>query len=285
MKTDLGYLPEQKQQELTYLVQLIQDTTPAEMVILFGSYARNDWVEDKYDNEHFRYQSDMDILIIVETKSEIVQSKYQREIKRKIKQDKSLKTPVSVIIHDIEFINRRLGKAQYFFTDIKKESILLYDSQKFQLQEARELLPQERKRLAREDFDYFFKRAGKFEKLAKFSLSEKDHNEAAFLLHQTTERLYTAILLVFTRYKPNTHNLEILREMAYSVSNELLPVFPLDSDENVWLFDLLVKAYVDARYKRSYSITKDELEQLIKHIEHLRDVAHAICEKKIESFV
>ena len=40
------------------------------MIILFGSYARNEWVEEKYDEEHYKYQSDFDILVIVETKSE-----------------------------------------------------------------------------------------------------------------------------------------------------------------------------------------------------------------------
>ncbi|MEM9243457.1 MAG: HEPN domain-containing protein [Pseudomonadota bacterium] len=285
MKTDISYLPVQKQQELTYLVQLIQDTAPAEMIILFGSYARNDWVEDKYDEEHFRYQSDMDILVVVETKSETTQSKYQLDIKHTIRQDETLKTPVSIIVHDIEFFNRRLRKGQYFFSDIKKEGIFLYNSGNYQLDEAKELLPLERRNLAFEDFEYYFKEADEFKEIVDFCLSKNRLNKAAFLLHQTAERLYAVILLVFTRYKPNTHNLEILRKLAYSVSNELAPVFPLSTDENRWLFDLLVKAYVDARYKPSYKITKNELEQLIKHVEYLRNVAHSICEKKIESFV
>jgi hypothetical protein len=37
-------------------------------------------------------------------------------------------------------------------------------------------------------------------------------------------------------------------------------VFPLDTDEHKRLFELLRKAYVDARYKLHYKITKEELE-------------------------
>ncbi len=45
-------------------------------------------------------------------------------------------------------------------------------------------------------------------------LIERVINQAAFELHQATESLYTCILLVFTRYKPNTHKLELLRKLS-----------------------------------------------------------------------
>src|SRR6185295_12894995 len=116
-------------------------------------YARNEWVEEKYDEIHYRYQSDVDILVIVKTQSELAPAKLERDIEDRIEKNEYIKTPASVIVHDIDFVNRRLGRAQYFFTDIKKEGILLYNSGKFQLQEARELSPTERKRLAQEDFN------------------------------------------------------------------------------------------------------------------------------------
>src|SRR5262245_48148929 len=117
MKIDLNYLPTYKQIELSTIISIIKEIAPAEMIILFASYARNDWVEEKYDADHYRYQSDFDIVVIVETKSEFAQSKFERDIEDKIDETDSIKTPVSIIVHDIAFINRRLNKAQYFFTD------------------------------------------------------------------------------------------------------------------------------------------------------------------------
>jgi uncharacterized protein len=38
------------------------------------------------------------------------------------------KTPVTVITHDIDVVNRMLSEEQYFFTDIEKDGILLYDA-------------------------------------------------------------------------------------------------------------------------------------------------------------
>jgi len=284
MKTDLAYLPENKQVELEEIATLINRTVPAEMVILFGSYARNSWVEEKYDDEHYRYQSDFDILVIVETKSEFAQSKFERNIEDIVDQKEGIRTPISIIVHDVNFINRRLGKAQYFFTDIKKEGVLLYDSGKYQLNDIRELLPEERQKLAKEDFEYWFNNAHEFFLDFKNAFNRESYSKAAFELHQTAERLYSGILLVFTRYKPNTHDLAILRRLTNSVDSRLVKIFPLDDLENKRLFKLLRKAYVDARYKRSYEITKNELDQLSQRIDELYNLGKSLCQEKINGF-
>ena len=54
-------------------------------------------------------------------------------------------TPVTLIHHSIGFLNDRLSRGHYFFTDIIKEGILLYDSKHHDLAEPRELTPEEYK--------------------------------------------------------------------------------------------------------------------------------------------
>ena len=47
MKKSLAHLPERKRGELARIVSIIRASVPqAEMIILFGSYARGDAVED-----------------------------------------------------------------------------------------------------------------------------------------------------------------------------------------------------------------------------------------------
>ncbi|HVV68490.1 MAG TPA: HEPN domain-containing protein [Gammaproteobacteria bacterium] len=285
MKNSLEYLPSNKQIELADIVKIIMEISMPEMIILFGSYARNEWVEVKYDENYYRYQSDIDILVIVKTHSESTQAKLERDIEERIRKNVDIKTPVSVIVNDIDFVNKRLSRAQYFFTDIKNEGVLLYDSAKFQLKEARELSPAERKKFAQEDFNYWFSKAEKFISGFRFYLQNKDYTEAAFLLHQVTERLYSGILLVFIRYKPNTHDLYVLRKLANSVDYHLAQVFPLDNAENKRLFKLLKKAYVEARYRPNYTITHDELMKLYEQVEKLNKVGELICHEKINSFI
>ena len=233
----------------------------------------------------FRRSTQHDTLVVVENKSESAQAKYEREIEIALEQETEILTPVSVIVHDIEFVNRRLRKAQYFFTDIKKEGVLLYDSGRYQLSEAKELLPAERKKLAQEDFQYWFYSSNRLLETFNFSIQKEYFSDAAFLLHQVTERLYSGILLVFTRYKPNTHDLAILRKLVNTLDHRFNAILPLDTVENRHLFKLLRKAYVDARYKPNYKITRDELLELFQQVQALKTLGEVLCQEKINSFV
>ena len=46
-----------------------------------------------------------------------------------------------------------------------------------------------------------------------------------------------------------------------------------------------MKAYIDARYKKSYRITKKQLEYLAKRVKVLQRLTKKIYIEKIESFV
>ncbi len=68
MKKSLAHPPKHKREELKLVTEIILDECPTVlMVILFGSYARGDWVGDTYveDGITYEYASDFDILVIV----------------------------------------------------------------------------------------------------------------------------------------------------------------------------------------------------------------------------
>lgn len=282
----LQHLPSEKQRELKKVTQIICQHSEVGMVILFGSYARGDWVEEyEEDGIHFKYQSDFDLLVIVsETCKAHEQKKLYGSIFKVIHDLPAIHTPISVLVHDINFINCHLKKAQYFFSDIKKEGITLYDSGKFKLEEPIELDNKQRYQLAKEDFNYYFEKAKKFTLGFKLYLNSGDNSEAAFLLHQVTERLYTCVLLVFTRYKPNTHKLDELRKLTNPLDKRLIKIFPLTSQEEIDRFTLLCQAYVEARYNKSYTITKKELAWLRKKVQELSKLTKILCHEKIKSF-
>jgi predicted nucleotidyltransferase len=283
VKTTLEHLPEHKRDELRAIADHLSGQKGVEMVVLFGSYARGDWVEELADDGvHYKYQSDYDLLVVTESASLADRSGHWLKVEREAR--RLGRTPVTLIAHDIEFVNRRLRKGQYFFSDIKKEGVLLFDSGRFELAEPRELTPVERKKLAEEDFEFWFTR---FEShIIDFGhcVERGDYPKAAFELHQATERLYGAILLVFSRYKPSTHDLETLGKQAAALEPKFLEAFPLGTPEERRRFELLRKAYVDARYKPSYRITREELDWLAARVQHLRELADRLCRERIDSF-
>ncbi|MFX4813552.1 HEPN domain-containing protein, partial [Acinetobacter baumannii] len=63
-------------------------------------------------------------------------------------------------------------------------------------------------------------------KLAAFALQEGELKDAAFLLHQATERAYICFLLVRTLYFPRSHNIKFLRSLAEDSDPRLIETWP-----------------------------------------------------------
>lgn len=116
------------------------------------------------------------------------------------------------------------------------------------------------------------------------AFKRRDYKNAAFYLHQSTERFYTTTLLVFTHYKPKEHDISKLGKQVNNLDQRFFPVFPRSTPEEERLFDLLKKAYIDARYKREYKITKKELECLAGRVRKLQKLTKEICREKIEGY-
>ena len=161
---------------------------------------------------------------------------------------------------------------------------MLYSSGRVPLPEIKELSVRERKYYAQKDFDNWFESAENFYGLYKHALDNKIYKEATFLLHQAAERFYTTISLTFTGYKPKLHDLEKLGVRAQTLNDEFKDIFPRETQKERDLFDLLKRAYVEARYNMEYEITKEELEYLAERVKLLQATAEKVCKEKIKSF-
>ncbi|MDR0660441.1 MAG: nucleotidyltransferase domain-containing protein [Prevotellaceae bacterium] len=68
MKKSIAYLPKRKQHDLEWLTkEIISKLTKVEMIILFGSYARDEYVDYDERNDfgiRTSYRSDYDILVV-----------------------------------------------------------------------------------------------------------------------------------------------------------------------------------------------------------------------------
>ena len=139
MKRSLAHLPKHKQQELIEITSITKVNPGVEMVILFGSYARGDWVEDIYTEGHitYEYKSDFDILVIVKNRQYARRIITWDKMESAIHNSRTIKTWATVIVHDIAEVNKALLRRQIFFTDIKKEGVLLYDSKRYKLEKHR----------------------------------------------------------------------------------------------------------------------------------------------------
>jgi predicted nucleotidyltransferase/HEPN domain-containing protein len=286
MKKSLAHLPKHKREELKLVTEIILDECPTVlMIVLFGSYARGDWVEDTYVENHitYEYASDFDILVIVRSGKIVNSTDTWRRAEARARRF-PVRTWTNLIVESIETVNNALARGHYFFTDIKKEGILLYNTREFKLARQRKLNPKERRGMARANFEEWSTSAKDAYRQYEHALHDRSYKWAAFDLHQATECFYGAILLVFTNYKPKMHDLEKLGHMVAGHDPALLTVFPQATDEQKKCFDLLKRAYVEARYNPGYKITKAQLEYLAERAKKLQRLTKRICQARIESY-
>lgn len=278
----LPKLPPEKQFEIQKALEIILEVANPEKVILFGSYAKGKWVDDitMEDGITFHYQSDFDFLVVIKD-----DSIKEFELKSKIENRavNSVRGIVSPLVHSIDYINEGLSVGQYFFKEIIEEGILLYDSGTSTFVSPKELSPDQQLGRAQEYFEMWFPMGVDFLLDGKSAFERKRFRVSNFYLHQATEHFYASLLLVLKGYKPKSHNLGNLRNYAKNLS---LDIFRLFSDqENPDLesktFKVLKKGYIDARYKKDFSISEDELAETLNKVAEMSELVGIIAREEL----
>ncbi|MEI8631545.1 hypothetical protein P4S72_04330 [Vibrio sp. PP-XX7] len=102
-------------------------------------------------------------------------------------------------MHTLSEVNVQLQQGHYFFRDIREQGIVLFSSTPRELILPGDLTEEERRTIAQKHFNQWFSRAADSIKTFNFNFKESMMNEAAFNLHQATERLFACTLLVCTQ--------------------------------------------------------------------------------------
>jgi predicted nucleotidyltransferase len=230
MRTELDHLPLAKRRELDRVVQILfEEFDDAHgkpdgqrklgrilKVILYGSYARGNWVDEPHTAK--AYQSDFDLLVIVNQKELTDRVAYWEKADERLNRERTitqnLKTPVNFIVHSLQEVNDGLAHGRSFFIDVARDGIALYQAEDSELHQPKPKTPDEAFTAASEYFEEWFSAALSAQKGFHFYMSQKEYRDAAFTLHQASERLYHCILLVTTFYTPHVHNLAFLRTQA-----------------------------------------------------------------------
>ena len=293
MKSDLDHLPQSKQQELALIQRILlgefeaaigQATQPHKRggkvlkIILFGSFARDDWVDEPENG----YQSDYDLLVVVSHRDLTEIADYWYVAEDKILRDPAIARPVNIIVHALDEVNQALLRGEYFWVDIARDGIALYELPCHSLATPMPLTPADAHQMAKGYFEYWLPSVGAFNRGARYALADGDINKAAFDLHQATERLYICFLLVHTLYFPRSHNIKFLRSLAEDKEPRLIEAWPRDGKIDRRRFELLKRAYVEARYSLSFAVSSDDLDALVATVERLCGMVHDLCLARLE---
>lgn len=284
-------LPARKQRDVAYIVTSLHKALDTFLegktgskakykilkIILFGSHAKGTWVNDPVNG----YMSDYDILVIVNAESLVEEYEVWNTAEERIM--RSISSPLGLIVHTLADVNSKLKQGHYFFKDIREEGVELYSVAGKELAQLGDLTEEERLIIASKHFQQWFESATDFYETFIFAKGRGKLKQAAFLLHQTTERFFACTLLVCTNYLPRTHDIEHLRSLCAQQDTDFASLFPADNKFHRRSFQRLKRAYVDARYSEHYEITLEELNYLADEVKRLQKITEVTCRGKIET--
>lgn len=297
MKSNLDHLPDRQQEELERITSHLLNGFAAATaggtqpwrrgakiykIILFGSYARGDFVDEPENG----YLSDFDILVVVSDEKLTDTADYWWETEQKILHDPGIGRIVNLLVNDLDDINQGLDAGLYFFREVIEQGVTLYEIPGHDFNPLKPLNDQAALELAlryfQEQSDTMDTRLEKAE-IGIIKGQEKDWPQsAAFDLHQTVEAAYVAVLLLTGFYAPRSHNIKFLRAQAEAKAPSLIPAWPRETREHRKPFEKLKRAYVDARYnKASYKITTAELDNLKRTVEGLVALVRDVCDHRL----
>ena len=196
---------------------------------------------------------------------------------------KRLTAPANFIVHSLTDVNKQLKKGRPFFVDIVRDGIALYEAADHPFNQAEPLSAEAARAEAQSYFDEWFGTAVEFAAGAEFHRERAAPKLAAFNLHQATERLYHCVLLVLTLYSPKSHKLNFLRSQAEQIAPILIAAWPRETRPEQRCWELLRRAYVDARYSPHYKISGEELAWLTERIAVLQTTVEAVCRDRLNS--
>jgi predicted nucleotidyltransferase/HEPN domain-containing protein len=294
MARSLDHLPEGKRAELALVTDLLRREFEAavatrwseqlkagqiQRIVLYGSYARGDWVEDPVG----RYFSDYDLLVVVadEPHTDVIEfwEGAERALLEELASGERLRTPVNFIVHSQGEVDDALSRGRPFFIDILNDGICLFEAEDApECATPQPLTPSAELREALLHWEVESTAAASFLRSAGHAVNDQDWSLAAFLLHQTAEHLYNGLVLTLTLYTPKSHNLVRLRNLAERLHPELSQIWPIETKFQKRCFELLRQAYVKARYSPHYKVSPEELAWMRERIELLSDRVRGLCE-------
>jgi uncharacterized protein len=218
MKTNLDHLPAAKQHELEHIktvfmrefeVAIAGGTQPWRRngkilkLILFGSFSRTDWVDEPQNG----YQSDWDLLIVVNHEKLTDIADYWFVAEDKLLRDPEVGRPVNIIVHTLSEVNEALAKGRYFWVDIIHDGVMLHELPGYPLAAPMPPTAADAYETAKGHFDAKEVDVRRWLETAEFQTGQSADDIgfrklAAFSLHQAVETAYACFLLVRTFHSP-----------------------------------------------------------------------------------
>ncbi|MBQ4279291.1 MAG: HEPN domain-containing protein [Rikenellaceae bacterium] len=282
MLKSIKYLPEKDQENLKQVVSLIlEELYGCERIILYGRWSRAGYRA----SAHPVQRADYELLILIAPGSSVEMTvRKLRKVRKRFLRGSAGGADLLLQAADILVFNRYLDESRYLYTCIKRDGIELYSSGQYRLARRRPVDYRAVGLLAQSYFDGKLATATGFMSGAAFHLGEGNYALALFSLHQSIESLYHTIHLVFTLVKPREHDLEQLIFRTRNLAPGIEQLFPRYGPDGERLFQLLRRAYIEARYNPEFTVSREDVETLLPLVRHIGETVAYVCREQIAAY-
>jgi len=252
-------------------------------LILFGHFTKGAGPGDIPTGS----KSGMNLLVIVSHRDLTGMSAFWDEVEDRIMNDHQVKSPVTLIIHTLPDVNRHIKDGACFFTEIIRHGIMIHeDMEPGKDGRPKNILASPSGSDSQRAFEIGLahhlncrESAESFLAIGRTCIgSTRPSNKiAAFQLNQAAESAYRMFLLTVTQYAPASHHLGKLRSLARAIDPRIDEAWaPLQKPYSQY-FQLLQRAYLEARYSSDYETDADILAWQADRIEVLISLADTLC--------
>jgi hypothetical protein len=126
MNTSTTHLTALQQTQLQTIGKIIIEGTHPEKIILYGVYDTTEGLPDFSVQSRITHTLGNYYILVLTKRSE---RRSEAEVLDIILNRCRSYMPVTVIVHDIQYVNIQLAEGRYFFTTVCQTGILLYDAE------------------------------------------------------------------------------------------------------------------------------------------------------------
>lgn len=228
------------------------------------------------------------LLVIASHRALADMSAFWEEVEDRFRHDTDIRQNLICLVHTAQEVNQKLRNGSALLSEISRHGIVLSGDDAL---ESRFATPEKDRQISLFDSKEAIKsginQRSKWSKLSRLHLRTASDriaaneqvtlNFAAFQLHQAAESAYRMFFLTVTSYAPATHQLGRLRHLARSIDQRLEEAWRPDQGSHRHYFDLLCRAYIEARYSQHYETSEAALRWQADRIEKLINIADALC--------
>lgn len=191
---------------------------------------------------------------------------------------------ITILSHSLETVQECIRKNNRFFITILNDGELLYDHTGFvKSKEVITFDPTQNFEKAQRHFTHRIKLAQGFLDGAGDSYGNGHYAVSVFMVHQVIEQCTIGLIRVNLSYRSDIHNLGRQLDLCQCFSSKPSEIFR-NTNEDLRLFEILLKSYSQARYKDNFKIDADDADKLVSKAYAFFELAKKICLDKISEF-